>query len=162
MEIRKALIPGEVPALRELFEEYAGSLGIPLDFQGFDGEVADLPGRYAAPRGGLWMAIAGGRAAGCVALRPLGADLCEIKRLYLRPEFRGTGLGRRLAETVLAEAARIGYRRVWLDTLPSMGGAIALYRSLGFTEIEPYYDNPVPGALFLGREVDSGESGGTG
>ncbi len=112
MEVRKALIPGEVPVLRELFEEYAGSLGIPLDFQGFTGEVADLPGRYAAPRGALWLAIAKGRAVGCVALRPLGPDLCEIKRLYVQPAFRGTGLGRRLAETVLAEAGRIGYRHV--------------------------------------------------
>lgn len=159
MEIRKALIPGEVPALRDLFEEYAGSLGIPLDFQGFEGEVADLPGRYAAPRGALWLALADGRAVGCVALRPLKPDVCEIKRLYVRPAFRGTGLGRRLAETVLAEAGRLGYRQVYLDTLPSMGGAIALYRALGFTEIEPYYDNPVPGALFLGRELDPGAEG---
>ena len=155
MEVRKALIPGEEPVLRGLFEEYAGSLGIPLDFQGFAGEVADLPGRYAAPRGGLWLAIVDGHAVGCVALRPLGAELCEIKRLYVQPAFRGTGLGRRLAETVLAEAVRLGYRQVYLDTLPSMGGAIALYRALGFTEIAPYCDNPVPGALFLGRGLDS-------
>ena len=161
MEVRKALIPGEEPILRELFEEYAGSLGIPLDFQGFTGEVADLPGRYAAPRGALWLAIAKGRAVGCVALRPLGPELCEIKRLYVQPAFRGTGLGRRLAETVLAEAGRLGYRQAYLDTLPSMGGAIALYRSLGFREIAPYCDNPVPGALFLGRTMDPPESGGT-
>jgi ribosomal protein S18 acetylase RimI-like enzyme len=161
MQIRKALIPDEVPVLRELFEEYAASLGVPLDFQGFEGEVADLPGRYAAPGGALWLAIGGGRAVGCVGLRPLGAELCEIKRLYVQPSFRGTGLGRRLAETVLAEAGRIGYRQVYLDTLPSMGGAIALYRSLGFTEIAPYCDNPVPGALFLGRRLDPGDSGET-
>jgi GNAT superfamily N-acetyltransferase len=162
MQIRKALIPGEVPVLLELFEEYAGSLGIALDFQGFERELVELPGRYAAPGGALWLAIADGRAIGCVGLRPLRADLCEIKRLYVQPAFRGTGLGRRLAETVLAEAGRIGYRRVCLDTLPSMGGAIALYRVLGFTEIEPYCDNPVPGALFLGREVEPAEPGGTG
>jgi ribosomal protein S18 acetylase RimI-like enzyme len=161
MQIRKALIPDEVPVLRELFEEYAASLGIPLNFQGFEGEVADLPGRYAAPSGALLLAIADGRAVGCVGLRPLGPELCEIKRLYVQPAFRGTGLGRRLAETVLAEAGRIGYRRVCLDTLPSMGGAIALYRALGFTEIAPYCDNTVPGALFLGRRLDSGDPGGT-
>jgi ribosomal protein S18 acetylase RimI-like enzyme len=161
MEVRKALIPDEIPMLRGLFEEYAAGLGIPLEFQGFEGEVADLPGRYAAPRGALWLAIADGRAVGCVGLRPLGPELCEIKRLYVQPACRGTGLGRRLAETVLAEAGRIGYRRVCLDTLPSMGGAITLYRSLGFTEIEPYCDNPVPGALFLGRGLGPGDSGGT-
>jgi putative acetyltransferase len=161
MEVRKALIPDEVAVLRELFEEYAAALGIDLSFQRFAGEVAELPGRYAAPRGALWLAIADGRAVGCVGLRPLGPELCEIKRLYVQPACRGTGLGRRLAETVLAEAGRIGYRRVCLDTLPSMGGAIALYRSLGFMEIEPYCDNPVPGALFLGRGLDPGDSGGT-
>jgi putative acetyltransferase len=161
MEVRKALIPDEVAVLRELFEEYAAALGIDLSFQRFADEVADLPGRYAGPRGALWLATADGRAVGCVGLRPLGPELCEIKRLYVQPSFRGTGLGRRLAETVLAEAGRIGYRRVWLDTMPSMGGAIALYRSLGFTEIAPYCDNPVPGALFLGRGLDSGDSGGT-
>jgi putative acetyltransferase len=161
MQIRKALIPDEVPVLRELFEEYAAALGIDLSFQGFTEEVATLPGHYAAPGGALWLALADGRAVGCVGLRPLGPELCEIKRLYVQPAFRGTGLGRRLAETVLAEAGRIGYRRVWLDTLPSMGGAIALYLALGFTEIAPYCGNPVPGALFLGRELDPGDSGGT-
>jgi putative acetyltransferase len=153
VQVRKARIPDELCVLRELFEEYAVGLGIDLGFQGFEDELAKLPGRYAAPSGGLWLAIADGCAIGCVALRPLGSDLCEVKRLYVRSAFRGTGLGRRLAEAALAEAGRIGYGRVCLDTLPSMGGAIALYRSLGFADVDAYYDNPVPGALFLGRKL---------
>lgn len=151
--VREAIFPNELTVVRELFQEYAEGLGIDLSFQRFAEELADLPGQYSRPGGGVWLAVADGVMVGCVALRPLSPEQAEIKRLYVRPEFRGTGTGRALAERVLAEASSAGYRRVVLDTLRSMSGAIALYRSLGFEEVEAYYHNPVPGALFLGREL---------
>jgi len=151
--IREAELPQDLALVRDLFLEYAASLGFDLAFQGFDREVAELPGAYAPPRGAILLAVEGERAAACVALRPLGPDTCEMKRLYVRPAFRGTGLGRQLAEAILAEGQSRGYRRMRLDTVPAMAGAIALYRSLGFREIDPYRANPVPGALFLEREL---------
>ena len=151
MHVRSADLPDEVPVVRALFAEYAAGLELDLCFQGFADELATLPGRYATPAGGVWLGLVDEVAVGCVALRALDAGRCEIKRLYLRTGFRGTGLGRRLAEAALAGASDRGYRSVCLDTLPSMTGAIALYRSLGFVEIDTYCDNPVPGALFLGR-----------
>jgi len=151
--IRAALFPDELLLVRALFQEYADGLGVDLCFQGFAQELAGLPGDYAPPSGGLWLAEVADDIAGCVALRRIDDERAEMKRLYVRPAFRGRGLGRALAQHVLEEAARIGYQRVCLDTLPSMGDAIALYRRLGFTEIPPYRVNPVPGALFLGREL---------
>lgn len=147
--------PDEIGIVRELFDEYAASLDIDLAFQQFAEERATLPGRYVPPRGGLWLAWVDAQAIGCIALRPLDSTTCEIKRLYVRPAFRKTGLGRVLAETALARAVGAGCERVCLDTLPSMSGAIALYRSLGFTEVEPYYDNPVVSALFFERRCRS-------
>lgn len=149
MKIDEVVNARALPAVRALFEEYAASLDVDLSFQGFAAELANLPGRYVPPRGGLWLALDGDEAAGCIALRPFDDARCEVKRLYVRPAFRGTGLGRRLADAALARAVDAGYERACLDTLPSMDGAIALYRSLGFTTIDPYYDNPVPGVLFL-------------
>ena len=153
MRIREALFPDELLVVRSLFEEYAAGLDIDLCFQGFAAELDAVPGRYARPAGGVWLAEVAGAVAGCVALRPLDTRWGEMKRLYVRPAFRGSGAGRALAEQVLIAGAELGYRRICLDTLPSMGGAIALYRLLGFVEIEPYCHNPTPGALFLGRDL---------
>lgn len=149
--VRDAVFPGDLPLVRELFDEYAASLEIDLCFQGFAEERATLPGRYVAPGGGLWLGGVDDRAVGCIALRSLEAGVCEIKRLYVRPGFRKAGLGRLLARAALERALSSGCERVRLDTLPSMEGAVALYRSLGFAEVAPYYDNPVDGVLFMER-----------
>ncbi|MDX6576217.1 MAG: hypothetical protein QOE96_2170 [Blastocatellia bacterium] len=150
MEIIHAKSAGDIDHARELFKEYEAWLEIDLCFQNFEKELAELPGKYAPPDGRLLLALVEGNVAGCVAQRKIGEGICEIKRLFLRPAFRGRGLGRQLAEAIIQEAKRIGYERMRLDTLPpKMNDAIALYRSLGFKEIEPYYTNPVPGAKFM-------------
>jgi putative acetyltransferase len=136
-------------AARALFEEYQRSLGFSLCFQNFDAELAGLPGAYAPPEGRLLLAFADDAPAGCIALRKIEEEICEMKRLWVRPAFRGTGLGRRLVEDVLREARGIGYRRIRLDTLPSMTAAQALYLSLGFTDIPPYNDHPIEGTRFM-------------
>ena len=152
--IRPATTPDDIPAVRALFEEYAASIGVDLCFQGFAAEVAGLPGDYAPPAGCLLLAIETGgagdaRAVGCIALRPLELGICEMKRLFARPGARGTGIGRRLAEAVIAEARSRGYAKMRLDTLPSMQRARALYAALGFRSIPPYRRNPIPGADYL-------------
>lgn len=139
----------DLPAVRALLREYEDALGVSLAFQDFDREVRDLPGDYAPPPGALLVARDDGLTVGCVALRPLDASTCEMKRLYVRPTLRGHGAGRRLAEAVIAEARRIGYERMRLDTLPGMEDAQALYDRLGFRDIAPYRDNPVQGTRFL-------------
>jgi ribosomal protein S18 acetylase RimI-like enzyme len=150
MKFIQAQSAEEISRARELFEEYAAGLGIDLCFQGFDKELTELPGKYVPPGGRLFLAVQGDRVAGCVALREIEQGVCEMKRLYVRPEFRGTGLGRTLAERIIQAARELGYRHMRLDTLPGkMDRAIAMYRSFGFKEIEPYYDNPVVGALFM-------------
>jgi ribosomal protein S18 acetylase RimI-like enzyme len=149
----RPIVAAELPLVRELFREYAAGLGVDLCFQRFEEEVAELPGAYAPPAGRLLLAWDGDVLAGCVALRPAGGGAGELKRLYVRPAFRGRGVGRLLAEAILAEAAAAGYHQVYLDTLPSMAEAIQLYRSLGFAEVAPYSPDPHPGALYLGREL---------
>jgi len=149
IEIVRATSADQIAVARMLFREYEASLGIELAFQGFAREVAELPGAYAPPDGRLFLATDGAEAAGCIALRPLGDGICEMKRLYVRPSARGGRLGRRLAETVIREARAIGYTRMRLDTLPSMKEAFALYRTLGFREIPPYCENPIVGTHFM-------------
>lgn len=153
IEIDQADGPDDVGSARELFEEYQTALGVDLGFQRFAAEVAGLPGDYAPPRGRLLLARVDGELAGCIALRPLDDDECEMKRLYVRPSYRATGLGRLLAERLIDEARAIGYRRMCLDTLPSMERAQRLYASLGFHEIPPYRFNPVDGTRYLGLDL---------
>jgi putative acetyltransferase len=155
-EIARALGDRDVADAKALFLEYAAGLGFSLCFQGFDGELAEMPGRYAPPTGALFLARAAGDLAGCIGLRalePAQDRVCEMKRLFVRERYRGTGLGKRLAEIVIEEARRIGYRTMRLDTLPTMVRAIPMYRKLGFVEIEPYTVNPVEGALFFERDL---------
>jgi putative acetyltransferase len=148
--IRQAASPSDLAQVRELFLEYAESLGFSLCFQSFDEELATLPGRYAAPSGVLLLAEEPEGLAGCVGLRPLEPPgRCEMKRLFVRPAFRGRGLGRALAERVIAEARSRGHEEMVLDTLASMSAAIELYRSLGFREIPPYTHNPLENAVYL-------------
>ncbi len=140
----------QVAQARELFLEYAKSLGMNLCFQNFEQELAELPGSYAPPDGRLLLAEYARHLAGCVALHKWEADICEMKRLYLRPAFRGKGLGRWLAEAIMAEAREIGYRRMRLDTIePIMKDAVEMYRKLGFREIAAYRPNPIAGAMYM-------------
>ena len=149
-DIRPIASGADLDTARGLFQEYADSVGFDLCFQGFAEELATLPGKYAPPGGCLLLAHIDGKAAGCIALRPVGNAACEMKRLYVRPEFRSTGLGRVLAGRVIEEARARGYERMRLDTVaPVMERAVALYRKLGFREIAPYVDNPLPGVLFM-------------
>ena len=150
MELEQAESPAQIAQVRELFLEYANSLGFSLCFQSFDRELAELPGDYAPPQGRLLLAECEGRPAGCVALHPLEPGICEMKRLYLRPAYRGHGRGIQLAAAIIKEARAIGYHRMRLDTVePVMRDAVALYRKLGFREIAPYRLNPQPGTLYM-------------
>jgi putative acetyltransferase len=149
----------DVKQARGLFREYEAWLGLDLCFQNFEKELAELPGAYAPPSGRLLLAFENDQLAGCVALRKLEDGVCEMKRLFLRPQFHGHGRGRELAERIVSEARDAGYKRMRLDTLPQhMGKAIALYNSLGFKEIEPYYENPVAGAMFMELDLSNNET----
>lgn len=146
LEIGAAATPSDIEAARGLFVEYATSLGFSLCFEGFDAELAALPGAYAPPRGALLLARSGGRVVGCVGLRPL-EDGCEMKRLYLQPAYRGKGAGRRLAEAAITAARRAGHRRICLDTLDSMEAARTIYAGLGFRPVPAYCDGPRAGVV---------------
>jgi putative acetyltransferase len=155
--IRQAVAAADVALARALFEEYAAWLQIDLSFQGFAQELATLPGAYAPPHGRLWIAGPSAAAVGCIALRPLPGSAApatgEVKRLYVQPGARGTGLGLRLAETLMSEARSIGYRELKLDTLGHMADARSLYERLGFAVCSPYYHNPLPGTVYMARTL---------
>ena len=146
----------QLASIKELFIEYAKSLGFSLCFQDFDKELAGLPGEYAPPDGRLILALDDTDAIGCIALRKLDEGICEMKRLYVKPSGRGKGLGKLLVQTVIDEAVKIGYKKMRLDTVPKMKEAIDLYLKIGFKEIKPYRENPIEGALYMEMElVDS-------
>ena len=149
LRITKAKSKSSINNTRELFREYASSLGFELSFQDFDKELAGLPGEYAPPYGCILLARVDGSIAGCVALRKIENDICEMKRLYVRSQFRGRKIGQKLAARIIEEAGRLGYKTMRLDTVPQMKEAVALYRSFGFTQIPPYRHNPIPGAMFF-------------
>ena len=156
MKLIQATSESEVQEVRKLFEEYHEWLGLNLCFQNFEQELASLPGDYAPPHGRLTLAMDHENVAGCIALRKLDDGICEMKRLYVRPGFRGTGLGQLLAQSLIEAAKEMGYDKMRLDTLPGkMDRAIAMYRRLGFKEIAPYYFNPVEGAAFMELDLRS-------
>jgi putative acetyltransferase len=152
------IVPGHtsqhVNAVRTLFREYAAELAVDLCFQSFEAELAELPGKYAPPAGCLLVALAGEEYAGCVALRPHSPETCEMKRLYVRPAQRRSGLGRQLAVVIIEAARTIGYRRMVLDTLWRLAPALALYRDLGFVEVAPYYLNPLPEVVYMALNLE--------
>lgn len=139
--------------LRALFLEYEEAIGVKLDFQDFEVELAGLPGYYAPPEGAVFFARVDGKLAGCVAMKKFGPGTCEMKRLFVRPGFRGLSLGRILAERLMEHAKTLGYARMRLDSLPTMKAAQTLYWALGFKEISPYYDNPIDGTLFMEADL---------
>ncbi len=155
--IKPARSSQDFVSVSELFSEYVEWLGIDLTFQGFQAELASLPGKYAQPAGELYLAKSESNAVlGCIAVAPFGkSGTCEMKRLYVREAARGSGLGRALATTAIDFAISNGYQEMLLDTLPFMSGAIALYKSLGFEMIQPYYNNPVPGTLYFSKSLQS-------
>ena len=156
MHIFQAQSDEDIQRARGLFEEYASGIGISLCFQNFDQELKNLPCDYAPPDGRLLLATEDDQLAGCIALRNLGGNVCEMKRLFLRPAYRGGGRGKVLVESIIDEARKLGYTHMRLDTLPGrMDKAIALYRSIGFVEIGPYCENPVEGAKFMELDLQT-------
>jgi putative acetyltransferase len=153
--ISQARWPRDRALVEGLFRDYVASLDADISFQDVSSELAGLPGRYARPSGVVLIAWIGEEAAGAVAYRPIEPGICEMKRLYVKPDFRGRDIGRTLAERLIEEARDAGYRTMVLDTLASMQAALSLYRALGFAPIPAYYDNPLPGATYLGLELQA-------
>lgn len=150
IKFRQAETEADVAAAREIFREYETWLGLDLCFQGFEEELKNLPGKYTPPRGRLYLASDNDEIAGCIALRQIGEDACEMKRLFVREKFRGRRVGKLLIDRVIADAREIGYSRMRLDTFPpKMGKAVQLYEAYGFRKIPPYYENPNEGVLFM-------------
>ncbi len=143
----------EIERIRTLFREYTDFLGVNLDFQNYAEEYANLPGKYAPPRGRLYLALCDGKPAGCVALRPFDENRCEVKRLYVKPEFQGLKIGRALMEKLIADAHEMNYKSMILDTHPRLVNGLSLYRKLGFKKIEKYYPNPYPETIYLGLDL---------
>jgi putative acetyltransferase len=154
INIVRAQSPHQIDEVRRLFREYEQFLGVDLCFQSFEEELAGLPGLYGPPDGMLLMAMDGRQPIGCVALRKVEDGVCEMKRLYLKAQYRGLGLGQRLAERIVSEAAALGYRVMRLDTLDRLKEAMGLYESLGFRRREPYYGNPLPGVVYWELDLD--------
>lgn len=159
MQIDRITRGPRLATIRRLFREYQRFLGIDLCFQSFEEELAALPGRYAPPTGALLLAHVRCRPAGCVALRDLGKGVCEMKRLFVRPAYRGLGVGKALAEAIVVEGRELGYRTMKLDTVPKLKAAIGLYESMGFRKTKPYIYNPLEGAVFMAKRLE--EKGGT-
>ena len=159
MEIIPAETPEHLDHVRNMFGEYEQFLGVDLCFQEFEAELASLPGKYAPPGGRLVLAMEGDAAAGCVAIRKLDDGVCEMKRLYVRPEFRSCGLGRRLAREMISQAAEAGYTTMRLDTLDRLAEAMVLYESLGFRRTGPYYDNPLSGVVYWELQLGAESTG---
>ncbi|MEW6411589.1 MAG: GNAT family N-acetyltransferase [Candidatus Zixiibacteriota bacterium] len=153
VEIIQATTKEHLAAVYELFREYIESLGFDLSFQNIEEEIANLPGEYAPPEGRLYLALCDGQPAGCVGLRQLSSVICEMKRMWVRPQFRGKKIGHTLAEKVVEDARAIGYRKMVLDTIDTMAEAMAIYRSLGFKSVQPYYYNPIDGATFFEKDL---------
>lgn len=157
--IEEASSASDVDEMRALFAEYQRWLGLDLTFQGFSSELRSLPGPYAPPDGRMLLARdADGGCAGGVAMKPLATGICEMKRLYVRPRWRGLGLGRLLADEIIRVGRRAGYARMRLDTLAHLAAATKLYRSMGFHDIAPYYDNPLDDAVYMEKSLDPGET----
>ena len=159
MRIKHVQTPGEIEEVRQLFRQYEAGLGVDLCFQGFEAELAGLPGKYAPPSGALLIGIIRGHTVGCVALRAMDNGVCEMKRLYVKPEARGKGLGRQLARDIIAAARQLGYSLMRLDTLYRLTEAMSLYETMGFQRTEPYYDNPLPGVVYWEMDLNKQRPG---
>lgn len=157
LDIIEANTAEQLATVRELFLEYAHSLNFSLNFQSFDRDISELPGKYAPPDGRLYLAYWDKQVAGCVALTKLGIGVCELKRLWVKPEFRGKGIGRALAQKLIDDAREIGYYRMMLDTIDTMVEAMTLYESLRFERTKAYYNNPLPGATHFQKDLTAND-----